>query len=176
MTEIEHLNKWLIDQGGTALTGQPVYRLIWSDKALENRFGTFNDFTEGGLFIRQVTETRLVQKYNYIHERWILEMWAPGDLTAHKETPDAMNGDYIPVYVFEGKNRKYLAPTRKVLRFILGFMRGSIPQDEEIPQELLDDKEIENQVDSMMDHPDFKTSGPTRNSIAYTKGLRDVAE
>ena len=167
MTEVESLNLWLAEQG-RSLEGKVLYRLVWSEKIYENRFGTFCDYTSDGLFIREVKETRLTRKYNYIKDRYILEKFAPGNLTASVETPDAINGDYIPVYVFEDKNGKYLPPTQKVLRFILGHMRGSIPRDEEPPEELMEDP---CQFDT---HPDFRTSGPTRNAIAYTKGLKNA--
>lgn len=175
MTEVERLNKWLKDKG-LSITGQVLYRLVWSNSTFEHRYGIFNDFTSSELFIRQVKETRLVRKYNYINERWILEKWAPGNLTANRETPDAMNGDYIPVYVFETKDGKYLAPTERALKFILDFMNGMVEKDREIPPELQEQKEIEAQVDSMMDAPEFRTTGPTRNAVAYTKGLKNVTQ
>jgi len=175
MTEVEYLNKWLKDQG-TSLEGKTIYRLIWSDSAFENRYGFFRDFTPGGLFIREVVETRKTRKYNYIHERWILEKWAPGNLTASKELPDAINGDYIPVYVFEDKKGNYLPPTQKALEFILNFMKGQVKQDEKIDPRILEEKEINYQIDTLLDSPDIRTFGPTRDSVAYTRGLKSVPE
>src|SRR5487761_29066 len=173
MTEVERLNKWL-EKFGRSITGQVIYRLVWSNRIFEHRFGTFRDFTDSGLFIHEVKEVRYVRKYNYINERWIFEKWAPGNLTAHQENPDAMNGDYIPVYVFEDSKRRYLSPNEKSLKFIIDFMHGQIKQDAEIPQELIDAKEVEYIVDSMGDHPDFSTFGEIRNAIGYTKGLKGV--
>ena len=174
MTEVERLNNWLRDQG-LSITGQVMYRLVWSDKILENRFGTFVDKLSNGLFI-VVTETRKVRKYNYIHERWILEKWAPGNLTANKETPDAMNGDYLPVWVFEDKFGNYIAPTEKSVTFLIKVMEGKVTKDDEPSQEMLDEKEINYQIESMDTHPMFSTSGITRDSVAYTKGLRHIED
>ncbi len=173
MTEIERLNKWLTTQE-TSLEGKVIYRLVWSDSIYENRFGIYRDFTESGLFIREVRETRKTRKYGYIHERWILEKWAPGNLTASPELPDAINGDYIPVYVFEDKKGKYLAPNERVLKLILNFMRGNIRKDDEISPEVAEQLIIDKQIDEFLDSPDIRTFGPTRDSIAYTKGLRNV--
>ncbi len=175
MTEIEYLNNWLEEQG-TSLAGQPIYRLVWSEKTFENRHGLFRDFTESGLFIREVIETRRVKKYNYIKERFILEKWASGSLTANPETPDALNGDYLPIYVFEDKKGTYLPPTRKVLEFILNFMKGNVSQDEEIDPRIIEEKETSYIMESFEDHPYFRTSGVTRNAVAYTRGLRGVKD
>jgi len=175
MTEIERLNKWLKSKG-TSITGEVLYRLVWSDKIFEHRFGTYNDFTPSGLFIRSVTETRLVRKYSYINERWVFEKWAPGNLTASRELPDAINGDYIPVYVFEDNKGNYLSPTEKSLGFILNFMNGNIRKDDKVPPELLEEKEINNQIETMLDSPDIRTFGPTRDSVAYTKEIKSVPE
>lgn len=169
---IDHLNKWLLNREGRSLDGHQLYRLVWSDSCFENRYGTFREFA-GDLFIREVTGVRLVPKYNYIRERYIFEKWAPGSMTQNSETPDAANGDYIPVYVFESSNRKFLEPNKKVLTFLLDFMRGQIRTDREIPQELQDEKEIQYAVDSMDTHPMFSTSGETRDSVAYTRELKD---
>jgi hypothetical protein len=172
MTEVKNLNNWLKSQG-TSITGQVIYRLVWSEEILEHRYGLFNDFTKQGIFIRQAIETRLVRKYNYINERFILEKWAPGNLTASSETPDAASGDYLPIYVFENKKGNYLSPTRKVLEFIINYMNGRVNKDEVIDEKILEEKEIQYQYESFDDHPmDFKTSGPTRNAIAYTRGLK----
>ena len=171
MTEVQHLNNWLKSQG-KSITGEVIYRLIWSDKIFENRYGTYRDFTPSGLFIREITETRTTRKYNYINERWILEKWAPGNITAHRELPDATNGDYIPVYVFEDKKGNYIAPTEKVLKFIIDFMNGRIDKEAKIDPEILEEKEIAYQVDSFLDAPDFRTHGATRDAVAYTRGLK----
>jgi hypothetical protein len=73
MTEVQILNKRL-EKEGLSITGEVIYRLVWSNRIFENRFGNFRDFIEGtNILIREVKETRLVRKYNYINERWILE-------------------------------------------------------------------------------------------------------
>ena len=168
MTEIEQLNQRI---GGEyrSIEGRALFRLIWSESIFENRYGTFREFTEGGIFIREVTEVRRVRKYNYIHNRWIFEAWAPGNLTKNPETPDTANGDYVPVYVFEDKNGQYLPPNEKVVRFIISAMHGKIRKDYIPSQEYIDEREIQRDVESMDDHPAwFQTrSGPGRNAIWY---------
>jgi hypothetical protein len=169
------LNKFLKEQG-TSLTGQVIYRLVWSEDVFENRHGLFRDFTESGLFIREVVETRKVKKYNYVRNRFILEKWAPGNLTANSETPDTMSGDYLPIYVFEDKSGKFLSPNRKVLEFLINYMNGRINKDEKIDPRILEEKEIKYTMETFEDVPDFRTSGVIRNAVAYTRGLRGARE
>lgn len=169
MTEIEILNKKIGDEYIT-LDGHKIFRLVWSESIFENRHGTFREFTEGGLFIREVTETRKVRKYNYIHNRWVFEMWAPGDVVRNPETPDAINGDYVPVYVFESRDGNYLPPNEKVIRFLIAALHGRVRKDEIPSQEYLEEKEIQHSVEMMDDHPAWFQTRPglTRNAIGYT--------
>jgi hypothetical protein len=168
----EILNIYLKAQG-KSITGEYLYRLVWSDNILENRYGTFNEFTSPGLFVRTFTGIKLVPKYSYIKERWILEKWAPGNLTRNPETPDASAGDYIPVYVFEDGKGKYLPPTRRVLEFLIGSLNGNVRKDIEPSEEYLQEKEIAAMVESFDDHPSaFATAGQYRNAVGYTKEIK----
>lgn len=173
-SEIEQLNA-KIGYEYRSLDNRALFRLIWSESAFENRYGTFREFTESGIFIREVTETRRVRKYNYIHNRWIFEAWAPGNLTANRETPDAYNGDYVPVYVFENKNGEYLPPNEKVVRFLIAAVYGRVKKDEIPSQAYLEEREIQASVASMDDHPSwFQTRpGEARNAIWYPGIDRD---
>lgn len=169
---VDVLNKKLAGEYVT-IDGHKIFRLVWSESTFENRYGTFREFTEGGLFIREVTETRRTRKYNYIHNRWIFEMWAPGNLTANRELPDAANGDYVPVYVFEDRGGNYLPPNEKVVRFLIAALHGKIKRDEIPSREYLEEREIQKTMETMDDHPSwFQTRpGDTRNAIWYPGGV-----
>lgn len=168
--EIDALNRKIGSEYIT-LDGHQIFRLVWSESIFENRHGTFREFTESGLFVREVTETRRVRKYNYIHNRWIFEMWAPGNLTANRETPDAINGDYVPVYVFEDRGGHYLPPNEKVVRFLISALQGKVKKDEVPSREYLEQREIGAMEESMDDHPAwFQTRvGPGRNAIGFER-------
>jgi hypothetical protein len=169
MTDVEIINGWLSDTYRTTVENYPVYRIVWSEDIFENRLGTYREFTESGLFIREVTEVRKVRKYGYIHHRWIFEIWAPGNLTRNPETPDAASGDYIPVYVFESGLGMYLPVTRKVVEFLISALEGKIKRDLEPTEEYLAEKEVAAMVESLDDHPSyFQTrAGPARNAIWF---------
>jgi hypothetical protein len=174
MTDVELINTKLAKEY-SLLGGPPLYRIVWSDTIMEHRHGTFRDYC-GKIFLREVTETRLTRKYGYIHERWILEKWAPGELTRNRETPGTEKGDYIPMYVFEDSKGNYLPPTMKSVEFMVAFSEGKIKKDAIPSQEYLDEKEIQQQVESMDTHPIFQTApGPERDSIGYNKGLKNVS-
>jgi hypothetical protein len=168
MTDVEIINAWLQGQYQT-LENRPVYRLVWSEDIFENRLGTFRTFTPSGLFLRETTGVRKVRKYNYIHHRWIFEMFAPGNITRNPETPDASSGDYVPVYVFESGTGIYLPPTRKVVEFLISCLEGRVKRDELPSDEYLEDKELQAVEESLDDHPNwFQTRpGETRNAIFF---------
>jgi hypothetical protein len=176
MTE-EHksLNKWLRESFGKTVTGKTKFRLVWSEDILENRKGEFNEFY-GQIYLRTIRGVRELKKYNYIHNRYILEGWKDDDLSFNGEVPDAKGGDYIPIWVFEDKNGNPLPVTHKILTFLIAAIQGRVRKDDEISEKEADEKEIQAQIDSFDDHPGWlKTSGPARNSVAYDKELKNVS-
>lgn len=139
---------------------------------MEHRRGWFRDYTESGLFIREVMDTRLTRKYNYIHERWILEAFS---VTAQSsEVPGTEGGDYVPVYVFNSSSDEPLPVTRRVLEFLIGCVNGRVEKDKVPSEEYTNFKEIEAMEDSLDDHPsEFSTRpGPQRNAVFG--GVKDV--
>ena len=119
---IRIIDTWLKKQGKTPV-GDPIFRMIWSTTATEVRHGTFNEFS-GTLFVRQVTETRETRKYNYIHDRWILEKWIPPEKSLIRELPLSYQGSYEPIFVFEDKDGNFLEPNIKVVEFIIDHLRN----------------------------------------------------
>jgi hypothetical protein len=173
MTE-EHkeLNNWLRETYGKSITGKTSFRLVWSNDITEKRRGQFNEFY-GKIFLRTVTGIRELPKYNYIHNRYILEIWVGQDLSSNGEVPDAIHGDYAPVWVFENSEGNPLPVTRKVLAFLIAAVQKKVKQDTQIDEKTAQDLEIDKMVESFDDHPGWlKTSGAARNSVAYDKGLR----
>lgn len=171
---IEQLNKFLKDQG-TSVTGEVLHRIVWSDTQTEMRRGTYRDHDENGVFVREITEVRETLRYPYVQGRFIFEKWAPGNLTRSSELPNAENGDYIPVYVFEDNAGKSLPVTEKSVRFILNFLEGKMRKEDVPDEKYYKDKQIERNFDIINNHPTFTTTpGVTRDSVAYTKELKNV--
>ena len=169
---MEHeLNQWLATYGDWC--GKQRYRLVWANDIYEHRQGTFRDFTREGIFLREVFETRLTRKYNYIHERWIFEAFTVNG--GSPEVPGTGGGDYVPVYVFMDADCNPLPVTRKVCEFLIGCCQNRVEKDKIPSDEYLQYKEVTEMEETMKDHPDFSTRpGPQRNSVAYDKGLKNA--
>jgi len=114
----ELINNWLKLHGGLNPYGEPLYRLVWSDSQIERRWGTFNDFTPSGIFVRTFTGFRDVKKYPWIHERWLVERWCEPDLMIANEI-DISRGTYEPVFVYEDKNGNPLPLALFTVQFII---------------------------------------------------------
>jgi hypothetical protein len=117
---IESLNRQLIDYYGIdTITGQPIWRIVWSEDQYEWRHGTYDDITESGLYLRTVTETRFVPKYRqWIRQKYVLERLvvipevSSGDLPAHKLS-------YEPIYPFSTNSGGYLPPRIDAAQFVI---------------------------------------------------------
>lgn len=163
---IRLINEWLKEYGGTNPYNEPIFRIAWSSDQVEFRHGTFRDF-RGDLFLREVTETRVTKKYNYIIDKWILEKWFPQDMVRNEETPGVLRGDYECFFVFQDKFMNYLEPTRKVVEFIFyATMRGKPTTEREITNEILIKEDQE--VQKFMDLVD---TSPIGNALHMREGL-----
>lgn len=111
------LQTWL-DTQGTVLRHAPLYRLVWSEAEYEWRRGVFNEF-DGATLIRSITGTKLVRKYNYIHDRWIFEKWLPPEVAFDEDLPKSREGSYEPLYVFQDNRGNALPVIRAALEFII---------------------------------------------------------
>jgi len=128
---METITKYLNRQGKT-LDGRPLWRLSWSETQLEKRRGTFNEFTESGIFIRTFVGVKETPKYPYIQNRWILERYVSPEQGYTAELPESRSGTYEPFYVFEDSKRNMLPVTLKAVEFIVSFAQQSAkvsPQD-----------------------------------------------
>ena len=155
--------KEFLSRFGNNPSGTPWYKLVWSDDERELRRGTFNDFTTSGLFLRTITDTRLVPKYSYIKERWVLEKWIPPERAYNAELPNSSNGSYEPLFVFEDRFGHSLPVTYKALEFIIGA-------DNQVRAKFADrSKEIEaKEIEQIEDEID---SSPVQNALHLGQGI-----
>jgi len=118
--KIESLNRQLIDLYGIdTITGQAMWRIVWSEDQFEYRHGTYDDYTPSGIYLRSVTEVRYVPKYSqWIQNKYVLERLvaipeiSAGDLPATKMS-------YEPMYPFESNSHKYLPPRLDAAQFVI---------------------------------------------------------
>jgi len=117
---IDSLNQQLSDiYGIDTITGLPMWRIVWSEDQFEHRYGTFEDFSPAGIYLRTVTEVRWVPKYRqWIHNKYVLERLVlipevnRGDLPATRMS-------YEPMYPFETNSGQYLPPRLDAAEFVI---------------------------------------------------------
>ncbi len=75
MENIESINRQLVDLFGVdTVTGREMFHVSFSDDQYEKRYGTYDDFTREGIYLRTVTEVREVPKYKqWVSGKYILE-------------------------------------------------------------------------------------------------------
>lgn len=114
------INELLLNHFGTdTVTGVPMWRVSWSEDQFEKRLGTYDDHTEGGLYIRTVTEVREVPKYSqWIHRKYVLEQLVGIPPQNQMELPDAKMS-YEPLWVFEDGQGNYLPPSFAAAKFVI---------------------------------------------------------
>lgn len=119
---IETINKFLRNKYGIdTVSGQEMWKVMWSEdpEAYQWIHDTYTDWTDSGIFIREVEETRFVKKWNYITERYILVNLQG----IPYETQEQLNGlktSYEPVWTFETPaTHQYLPPAADSCEFII---------------------------------------------------------
>jgi hypothetical protein len=118
--DVKAINVALCSQYGCfgTLKDRPRFKLIWSDEEYELRHGNF-DIVYNGIYLRtEENVTKLVPKYSYIKERWILEKFFPPPGKLSKELPLAWKGTYEPIYVFD-TNGVALIPRLDVCQVVI---------------------------------------------------------
>lgn len=117
---IDSINKQLVDLFGVdTVTGLPMWRVVWSEDQLEKRFGTYDDFTREGIYLRTVTEVREVPKYRqWIQAKFVLERLTLIPIINKEELP-TQQLSYEPMYVFENFKGEPLPPRVDVCKILI---------------------------------------------------------
>ncbi len=117
--DIKSLNHQLIDLYGIdTLTGIPIWRIVFSEDQFEKRLGTYDDYS-GSIYLRTVTEVRLVPKYRqWVHEKYVLERLVIVPEINSNDLP-ASKISYEPIFVFETKDGGYLPPRIDAAKFVI---------------------------------------------------------
>jgi hypothetical protein len=117
---IDSINKQLRDEFGVdTVTGQVIWRVVWSEDQYENRLDDYSDFTPGGLFIRSVREVRLVPKYDgYTKDRYVLERLVVVPIQNMPELPGTKIS-YEPLWIFEDKHGNPVPPAYWACKFVV---------------------------------------------------------
>lgn len=117
---VESINRQLIDLYGIdTITGQPMWRVMWSNDQYEYRHGTYDDYTPAGIYLKTVTETRYVPKYKqWIPNKYVLEKLVVIPEVSSGDLP-ATRLSYEPMYPFETNSGQYLPPRLDACQFVI---------------------------------------------------------
>jgi len=118
---MQRINEMLKNVYGSNLHGQQIFRLVFSDEALEKRIGEFNEFY-GKIFLRTFRGLREVKKYPHIHYSWVLERWFPAMQAYTPEIPGTSQGSYEPIFTFQDDAGNPLEPTEQACRQIIAAL------------------------------------------------------
>lgn len=161
--------KKFLDRQGKTLADLPIWKLVWSEDAMELRKGEFSEYY-GNLFLRTIRDVRWVRKYSYIKDRWVLERWFPPEVSYNPELPNSSQGSYEPVFVYEDKEGKALPVTFKSLEYILGMAERPRVSKEQRELEIMnrhkeaEDREVQEFMD-MIDTSPIQSLLHTREAI-----------
>ncbi len=123
--DIDRINVTLLDHYGR-LENLQTWRIVWSTDQREWRYGTYEDFTTEGIFIREVTERREVPKYaQWAPDKWVLErlIVVPVDSSPdHPQIDTALS--YEPLWTFQDD----LPPEWVAVKFIVDSVHENMRQ------------------------------------------------
>ncbi len=124
MENIKRINKYLEQIYGRALDNKPKFRVVWSNELTEVRHGSFDRYTESGIYLGSHEGIQRAPKYTYIRDKYVLEVYTRafpevfGGSIVHS-TDIVKEGDfYEPLRVFRTKNNEYLPPREDVCKIV----------------------------------------------------------
>jgi len=116
----ESINLSLKDKYGIdTLSGLPMWRIAWTPAQYAKQLGTYRDFTDSGIFIREITEVRERPKYDYLGNLYVLELLQIV-VGINAETLPTQNLSYECITPFMHKiTEKYLPPNQLYAEFVI---------------------------------------------------------
>jgi len=139
--DIEQINSKLIAKFGYE-HDKPKFRIVWSDNELEYRQVYYLKGMQ--LIHPQIILTR---KYNYIHERYILERYIIDSAKDNLELITHNGCSYEPVWVFEDKNLEFVRPFWRAVEVLALAAEGGIGDKKTLKDYMSDDeKALEKEV------------------------------
>jgi hypothetical protein len=119
---IETINGVLVDAYGIdTITGQPIWRVVWSNDQYEKRLV---DKTDSGIILIH-PEVREVPKYPHNKDRYILERLSLIPIENMKELP-ASKVSYEPIWTFMDNQGNYLPPKILAAQFVIDTVHAAL--------------------------------------------------
>lgn len=167
---IESINAQLVDLFGIdTITGEPIYRVVWSEDQIEKRL---TSFTKDG-FQLLTPIVREIPKYRqWIQEKFILER-----LTIVPE----INKDeiitktsYEPLWVFEDNNGNFLPPALWACKFCIDTVHAALGRSslaKYVDEEAKNPVEYREQRIQQMEKELFGNETATGDALAHDYGV-----
>jgi hypothetical protein len=115
----EQINEQLSNHFGIdTISGLPIWRVSWAPDHWEKRFGVWEDFGQGGIFLRRVTEMREIKKYPHLPNHYVFERLVLVPPQQQKELCGAKIS-YEPIHPFWDTNGNPLPPNWEVCQIIV---------------------------------------------------------
>jgi hypothetical protein len=126
--QLRDFNNGLINLFGVdTVSGQAMYRVVWSDDQFEKRL---TDHSDGGILLLR-PEVRLLPKYKqWIQQRYILEHLVAVPMINEHELPTA-KVSYEIIWNFEDKDGNFLPPNLEACKFIINTMQAAMARHKE---------------------------------------------
>lgn len=172
MERIETLNARLIDHYGLdTSTGEPMWRIVFSDDQFEKRLGEYEDRTPSGLFIRRVTEVREVPKYRqWIKGKYVLENLVAIPVQNLMDLP-ATKTSYEPIFIYENAKGEALPPIWSVTKIVIDsvyFAKGTANNFPKYKDNPIEDRQRE--FDEMYNYL-YGDKTEVSDALAYKEGV-----
>lgn len=120
--DVAFINKQL-EGAGKFEDGRALFRVVWSETQIEKRRGTFSKYSESGIWLcEEENVVKEVKKYNYLDDRWILEILTP----RHGNEELVTKTSYEPIFVFQDKDGGFLPPNLRVCEIIINRLRNRL--------------------------------------------------
>jgi hypothetical protein len=123
--EASDISNLLKEHFGVADSGEPIFRIVWSEDQYEKRL---SKYSLGGIELLQ-PEVQLRPKYKqWIHKKYVLERL----VSVPAESVEQMAGaktSYEPLHVFENKHGQPLPPKFEIAKFLIENMYAAMRQE-----------------------------------------------
>lgn len=170
---IKSINEQLSNLFGTdTLTGLAIWRVAFSSTQYEKRLV---DVTDSGVQLL-TPEVRLVPKYNYINDKYILEQLVLVPEVSQKELAGAKMS-YEPLWTFEDNNGNYLPPTIQACKFVIDTVYTALGKAGHGPKYKDPDSDPEEAVENRINRVKklqeelFGNETQVSDSLAYHGGI-----
>lgn len=118
--EVKRINKQLREHFGTEITGQSIWRVVWTDDQYEKRK---TDVTVEGLQLLY-PEVIEMPKYSYLPHKWILEQLVVVPEVNRDELADAKLS-YEPIFPFQTDSGEALPPSFEASKFVIDTINAA---------------------------------------------------